>query len=51
MNQSNKGVKGGKMTANSIVSYLEHPKVIGEFHGSTLDGMNKVEFSPDKLEY
>lgn len=34
----------------AIVSYLENPKVIGEFHGSTLDGMLEVEFSEDKLE-
>lgn len=34
----------------TIIDYLEHPKTIGEFHGSTLDGMLEVDFSSDKLE-
>jgi len=37
-------------SVSEVVAYLEHPKVVGEFHGSTLDGMLEVEFSEDKLE-
>ena len=32
-----------------IIKYLRNPKVVGEFHGSTLDGMLKVDFSTDTL--
>ena len=34
----------------TVVQYLEHPKVIKEFHGSTLDGMLVVDFDTHKLE-